>query len=85
MDWLVKNRETSIRQKELVRTLKKRSHAIKKMDEDMTSKQIASKLINSTFNMKLPDTVGKVPLCHINPSMAKAGAKIIYDKINIGR
>ena len=55
MDWLISNRETAIRQKELKRTLARRAKAIKQMDEEFTSKEIASKLINSTFNMKLPE------------------------------
>lgn len=47
------------------------------MDNELFQKDMASKIINSTFNMILPQTVGKSPLGIINPPIARAGAIII--------
>lgn len=44
------------------------------MDEDIISKEMATKIINSTFNMLMPEDVGKPPLGQLNVPMAKAGA-----------
>lgn len=51
-----------MRSQELDLILRKRRKAIRKMDDDIISKEMATKIINSTFNMLMPEDVGKVPL-----------------------
>ena len=67
-------KETKVRKLNLSKIVAKRSKQTEREERRDQQSHIANKLVNSTFNISLPeDTV----LCNINSEIAQAGAHII--------